>query len=628
MTSRAVYWVRPSCVAAGLVFLLSSCAGDNAPTTGATPWCRPLSFAATVGAPGERVAVAGLPEGQATVYARITVPGSDTEAQAVILAAESGDDLIVPLHPLTPLQGGRVSLALTDGAQTCLPVAFEILPMADPNSPEVQGTLERQATELQNAITTQAQAAGIDPARLKGELAALPPEAAPLGLAQFFVDHPDNPNALAEIARRGSVLYDGELVAFDRELMDALAYHFRFTEASSLFVGGSLRPLAEGTSCVGPAALASAEVLDGCLAYHKRQQAIADALSGDADTVLTYLAPLVIVFPPLAAPLLTIGMAHWAVNASYLVAAGTSPGTLASLSFTASPTAFQSANQTGSWSGVLVTVADNPGVSVSKIVADLATAFGPARFFARLGPQGGRLRALVEVVFEAVVKGVLNSLQKAYGKKLDTPPVPYSSYPPVDIAAYRQGYRASITGGNEVVITNPDGGVYAPAVPFSQGAVDLVLSVVPGHFGDAAVQGAMRLTVGNPTEADATFEITNVETQPIAWNASGLFKVFWAGENVRFPVTMEVRVTDCGGFDRCDLPGETYKNRANPLLYGVGCTTENIDPGLRMVRLALQLTDSAGKTTTEAEASIQCGQERDANRLGERLRGGSVGAVR
>lgn len=119
--------------------------------------------------------------------------------------------------------------------------------------------------------------------------------------------------------------------------------------------------------------------------------------------------------------------------------------------------------------------------------------------------------ALAEVTCRGSV--VVDSGSVAFDPELMDVPTYHFGFPKTS-DGFREGPpRFLAEKVNCGVIVNAAGGVYVSALPFSEGAVDLELVVAPGHFNDVAVQGAARLTVGDPDEMGATFAITKVETQ-------------------------------------------------------------------------------------------------------------------
>lgn len=591
--------------------LLAGCAGNSSPETSPRTWCDALTWAATSGEPGDHIALIGTPSDLQNVYAQVSAPGLEEPTRALVVEEPGSSPaqavLVVPIHPVTPFAVAPVTLTLTDGVQTCAAQPFEISALPDPNAPEVQGTLQRQATEAQASLDQRAQALGVNPENLKGDVANLPAEALPLGLAQFFIDHPDNPNSLVAIASRGSIFENGSFKPFDRKLMDALAYQFDF--AKVLQASSELQTLQFNETCIGRVALSSPQQLNDCMNTSQQLQEINEDLALAAKIISFSLVPVLIFNPILSLPTLYLGFALYFTNATVLLNAQTSPRELAALTFTATPTALLDESQSGSWTDVLVTVADTEPVDIAELMKGMVDAIGYSFLVPGLGP-----------VFDRYISLILTAFKKTFEDDLNKVAVPYSTFGPVDITAFRESYTPSVAYGDELRIISAEQGVYAPSVPFRDGRVDLILAVNQGYFNDSTVQGARQITVGQPQEADEAFTITSVEAPPVPFGGTGEVEIAWAGEGVVFPVELSVRVTDCSDFTDCELSTGIYEGRANPLIYTIECSTNDPNPDTGVVGVTFSLEDSSGKVTQPLETTLTCSAP-----AGQRLEKSGVG---
>jgi hypothetical protein len=261
-----------------------------------------------------------------------------------------------------------------------------------------------------------------------------------------------------------------------------------------------------------------------------------------------------------------------------------------------------------------VTIADGLPIDMAELIRGMIENAGLGQLLPRLGPDGGPLRRLLEYQFELVAALVLETLEAAYGARLEVPSIPYSRLGGVDITGYRESYAGSVRGGDEIVIVNPEQGVYAPSQPFRDGQVELVLTTKPGYFNDAGVEGVQVITVGDPEEADEPFVITRIEAPPVPWNDQGEVEIHWTGEGITFPVEIDVRVADCSGFTECDLGGGEFKRRANPLIYPIECTSNRPNPTPQRVRIEIRLEDREGKSAGPEQVVLQCGLDGEAAR--------------
>jgi hypothetical protein len=587
-------------VSLGLMVLLGSCSSPADPSR-VTPgtWCDALQLPSASGEPGDLIPLTGAPDNLEGVYAEVTAAGA-SEPVAALVTQEPGRTpaqavLVVPIHPADPFGGGAVTLTFKDGEASCPGQTFNVAALPDPNAPAVQGTLERQAAQAQASLNQQAQALGVDPAALKGEISELPVEALSLGLAQFFVDHPDNPNALLTLAERGSIYEDGVYKPFDRDLLNSVAYQFAFPQTLTAAAELQTQALAEG--CIGQGALASATHLDACMDLSEDLQALYEELALQAKIIGYAMMPLVLISPPLGLSAMLIGYTYYFINTTVMLDAQATPRALQALTFGASPTSLLTPEDSGAWSDVRVTVADSAPLDLAEVITrtiDLVN-FGAA-------VPG---LPVAKMFFDRIVTLVLNELKERFEDDINKVSVPYSSFGAVDITAYAGSYSASVVYGDELTITSPTGRTYAPSVPFTPGRADLVLAINQGYFNDSTVQGAQQITVGSPTEEDTAFVIASVDAPPVPWNGSGDVTVAWEGEGIVFPVELEIQVANCT-LTECDLGDHTYEGRANPLIYPIECTT-NDPTGISTVDVAFSLTDSSGKRTPTVAATLQCG---------------------
>lgn len=591
--------VLPTLVIAALLLVSCSRTPPEGSDPSATPgtWCETLTWATTSGEPGDTIPLAGTPADLQNVYAQVGAVDLKEPTRALVVEEPGSSPaqvaLIVPIHPVTPFAGGPVSLTLTDGVQTCAAQPFAVSALPDPNDPEVQGTLERQAAEAQASLDQRAQVLGVDPASLKGDVTKLPTDALPLGLAQFFIDHPENPNSLAAIASRGSIFENGTFTPFDRKLMDALAFQFDF--AKVLQASGELQTLQFNERCVGSIALSSPQRLNSCMNTSQQLQEINEGLAQISRIISFSLVPVLIFSPILSLPTLYLGFALYFTNATVLLNAQTSPRELATLAFTATPTFLLDETQAGSWTDVRVTVADTEPVDVAELARGMVDAISYSFIFPGLGP-----------VFDRYISLILTALKESFEDDLNKIAVPYSTFGTVDITAFRESYAPSVANGDELQIVSAEQGIYAPSVPFRAGRADLILAIREGYFNDSKVQGARQITIGQPQDADEAFTIFSVKAPPVPYGTTGEVEVTWAGEGVAFPVELSVSVTDCSDFTDCELSTGIYEGRVNPLIYGIECFTNEPNPDTSVAGVTFSLKDSSGKVTPPFETTLTC----------------------
>jgi hypothetical protein len=209
-----------------------TCGGDS----GTTPEDEPpqtktlsISLEASQATSGGRIKVNGIPGNVSNVYAVVTVPstasapgGQSASAQTsrgiAIIERGADDELIVPLHPDAPMEGGDVNVRVTNGSNvTSNTVTMRIDPL-----PAAPGEFDALVGDLQTLVDTWLDATGMT----RTDLDETPAEELstfelPLLFVYYLIDSPDNPNSLRALADGDIPLFDdGE--DLDRDVLDAI----------------------------------------------------------------------------------------------------------------------------------------------------------------------------------------------------------------------------------------------------------------------------------------------------------------------------------------------------------------------------------------------------------------------
>jgi hypothetical protein len=212
-----------------------SCGGDGgSPSDPATDEPRVLSISLdqTGGTPATRIPIEGIPGDIEWVYARVTVPDGGTAAvtpaggteqqnpsgYAFLDRTDDGYELLVPLHPLQPLQGGSVEIEVTNGSTiTSNRVTLDVQGL-----PEAPGAYDRLITKLEAFLDAWIAQAGTNAEALRTMPAdQLSVQEIPLLVVHTIVNHPDNVNSLRAFADGDIPLFSDESI--DRGLLDAVA---------------------------------------------------------------------------------------------------------------------------------------------------------------------------------------------------------------------------------------------------------------------------------------------------------------------------------------------------------------------------------------------------------------------
>ena len=183
-----------------------------------TPVLLTIALAESRATSGDRLDISGVPT-DVDLWANVTVEGSGDTTIAFLVPASSpgGVQLVVPLHPVTPAQGGAVRIEVTDGglvSSNSVALQIDPLPAApgayaalvDSLEHLLDGWLEQSATNRESLRTT--------------PVGLLPVSHLQLLLIHNALDHPDNPNSMRALADGDIPLF--ATTPFDRDLLDAL----------------------------------------------------------------------------------------------------------------------------------------------------------------------------------------------------------------------------------------------------------------------------------------------------------------------------------------------------------------------------------------------------------------------
>jgi plastocyanin len=563
--------------------------GDDDGDGGSNPgeWCGRVSLAASSGTPGDRIAISGLPSSLETVYATVEVPGESAEGVALIVEPEEGGAgklaLLVPIHPTVPLAGGTVNLSITDGQRECEPISFAISPLANPDDPKVKNALASKVASLQADIADAANELGIDVATLKGDNESLAPEHVGLGILQFVVDHPDNPNSLVAVLDRGTVFDDGAPVAVNMALLNALVYRLGLFDISA---SPSIEPIATTVEasavtyigCVGRRALASATVLNFCMKEYDRVEADAMINEG-AGEILAYFAILSSVNPIKGDEVMLAKLAA----SQLIIAIGLSvyqqqvPTEIASMAFDVSAPVLDEAGETGVWQKVELVVKDTSGTSISDLVGELFSNLSSGKILKKLYKitLGGQLfKKFVDDVKALVVKEMVQTYKG--GTVL---PIPYSSYGPVDITEFRTSYYPFLRG-DRVITVNAAAGSYAAKSPLQEGTAQLGLRLSPGYFNNASKQATRSVTVKkeatNEQKLVGTFTYEEIREYDHIDESQGY--AYHQSENRTYTATIHLSKTGPNTFEIVRvLDGEAKLREKTEALDGSSVYTYNYD---------------------------------------------------
>lgn len=213
----------------------------------------------------DEVPVGRLPSSFQEPYAaRIIGDGGETEGYAPVVVDESGDAyLVVPVHPVTPLDGGPVQLALTDSTQECAPIHFDVEPL-----PAADGEVGAVADLLETLVDQQAVLLGTTTdAILATDPDQLPQVYYPLAVLVNALENPDNPYSLASVLDGSSPWSDDGGIALAERLLAKAGVRDALEAAPAAVesVGGPSRVEDPNVECVPEYIGADAGRLDACM---------------------------------------------------------------------------------------------------------------------------------------------------------------------------------------------------------------------------------------------------------------------------------------------------------------------------------------------------------------------------
>lgn len=204
-----------------LVVILAGCGGvSNTPDSGggdpATLVCSSPSLSSNSGQPLDAVGITGVAAPPEALLAAKIIFGAKADYYAMVRQTPEGMILNVPLHPNGTLEGGEVTLSITDGTIICDPMPFTIEAL-----PAAPGTMKQAADLLEDVLSLQAQLFGTSLEELQTASAEeLPPHLLPLFSAHLILTDPRNLNSVQAILDGSSATFNG--VPEETNLVDAL----------------------------------------------------------------------------------------------------------------------------------------------------------------------------------------------------------------------------------------------------------------------------------------------------------------------------------------------------------------------------------------------------------------------
>jgi hypothetical protein len=584
--------------------------------------CSSLSLSVTTGKPGDTVLLSrtGGDFGNiASVSGAFRLPSSTEESVVFIEKVDKDLQFIVPVHPQNQITGGSVRIFVTLNGQRCPAFSFQIASLPDPNAQGVKNSYISVANRLQTFINNQATQIGIDPAILKGDLTNLPSNAFGLGMSQYFVDHPDNPNSMKALARRGTYINEstGEATPINVGLMDSL---FADKNVPTLIktIINELEVLASSQSVTRSSVPAGSTVPIGSLQaqacpsnefrittpadldYYMKEQAkyqeqvekLEPIVSSASKTILllTLAAPLTGGITAIAGTGMNIGfllpMLAMKINAEYHAAL--LPSQLQWLTVEVTVDSFEAKGpvpEFGEISKIELAIAPSKTFDASEAIKDVVFAL-PTGFL-----PGPTKELWEDAIFE-YVKAVIDYFVDDIGLAVQGP----YCWDPIDVTNEPDYIDVSVEG---VSIELIDTLKYAP-VPMRSGFSTILAKTLPSKFAGKSAEGKAFINVIGYLEITNT--LANVS---LNYNTSTTIDINWEG-TAKFPVIQSLLVSSCDSNFSCYPGNQTVNNEANPLKQGLGCFCRSGSCNSGGGSFYIHLEDSQGLVATSNVFRLSC----------------------
>lgn len=252
--------------------------------------CASVTLSQTSAGPGAVLDVSNVPIGLDDFYMQAVAADVEDFVPLPVVVTEDEAVMMSPLYPDFRLDGGPVTIQLVQDGAVCHEIAFEVLPL-----PDAPGELARFIAAAQDLIDASAAFLGVTRADLLTP--PVPDALIPLAEAQFFISHPQNPDALDTLA--------ATISAEELRLVEALLGHDGVVpalEARAAFVRNHTVDASAGTFQFVtdeplPARVTPFNASTGItittaqdLSYYMRYQYAFDELRADIDAAIEFVS--------------------------------------------------------------------------------------------------------------------------------------------------------------------------------------------------------------------------------------------------------------------------------------------------------------------------------------------------
>ena len=439
----------------------------------------------------------------------------------------------------------------------------------------------------------------------------MPIELVSLAIRQFYVDHPDNPNSMKSVARRGTFIdtTTGEANAINIALIDSLyasqnipAIINSIRQKSQSIISSQVFTLPNTASNQNThqgtietqacdklgVPINNADDLNKYMFLQdlaKKQSEFTEYLALGSALTGVALAVGSVFNPALGLPAAVVGIVTFASTAFHLNLEWDEalyPSDLLGLEVEASVISFEAKGpvpEFGEITKITLAIADSGTFNITDAIADMIGA--------------SSLKILKNSIKDELIKVLTENLIKKYKGGTFGP----FCWNPIDVTNEPNYVKVSVEGESIQLI---DTLRYAP-VPKKSGVSTLVATTLPDKFaGKSAEPGRVDINV------NGYFIITNtLANVSLNYNTSTTLNVRWEG-TAKFPVEQSLLVSLCDSNFNCYPGNKTVTAEVNPLKQGLGCFCSSGNCRSGGGEFYIQLEDSQGLIATSNEFRLNC----------------------
>jgi hypothetical protein len=318
--------------------------------------CTELSFTTAAGITLDEISIGKIPGNfEDPIYATVIAGDTDPAHTFVFVDESLNAQIVVPLHPITPLSGGEVSIVVTDGTRTCDPVMFNIQPL-----PETPGEFSSVVDGLQEILRQQLEVFGTTPEEIIATpVNDLPVLLHPAALIQSVIDHPENERSLRVLASGEGEIGNDESLELAERLLARIKLSETLMQAANKAKDNTNNSLLsdEIEQCFPENIGNDAFKLDSCMKQAADAKLRAEGASGEVLNDLNMMFGIASLAPNPFVEILSnvLGTIAWAIQNERERTAAMLPSYLSELTLVFSQVEFTEDDESnGEWSADLV----------------------------------------------------------------------------------------------------------------------------------------------------------------------------------------------------------------------------------------------------------------------------------